>query len=578
MKIYPSFHTVRETDKVQPKDIPLSYISNDHVETEIVVAKEPIASNGNKVSSAMPYEPFDSADAYLFNEHGERMEVATMLQRVGDEYLFVPQNAIEFSPTRFSFSVLVKKDMTFLNNKEYNIKVACVDGESRLSERLISIFGDAPRRGLSPLNVSINNQDVSVESLFNSSFEENDMVFIESDDGVHYGDNKEMPINFDAILDDHTDIWLSVKSFGDMIENTEAEEFELGSASVYRDIIYKIPGYNKKFNMELMHDAFKDYRYINLFNGGCPILLLEKPKKGYVLVAEESFFKNVAQNVRLIYELLVGIFLISYYRSPEKNIWITDAAVDYIALKESRFGMNHEKVTLDEVLYNTDYDIGPEYALIEVWTSSPDVIFQGITKDGVILFTKTGMSPDPKKEEGYVSTYTTKQTVMHYRKQSINKVESDLVVNPFYTETGNYISIQPYRSTSLKIYSKEEQVLRVPEEHSEYVLSCKDSIFKLIPEKFYNPLTDGLKIATVRVIQNRVVKNYDMRILGGGLPEGEEPNFNLLDIGHIDGRPYRVGSAMIITLPKRLEPYKDIITKTVNRHVTSGDYPIILFE
>ena len=134
-----------------------------------------------------------------------------------------------------------------------------------------------------------------------------------------------------------------------------------------------------------------------------------------------------------------------------------------------------------------------------------------------------------------------------------------------------YTSITP-------IYSKEEQVLRVPEEHSEYVLSCKDSIFKLIPEKFYNPLTDGLKIATVRVIQNRVVKNYDMRILGGGLPEGEEPNFNLLDIGHIDGRPYRVGSAMIITLPKRLEPYKDIITKTVNRHVTSGDYPIILFE
>lgn len=579
MKIYPSFHNVRETDKVQPKDIPLSYISNDHIETEIVVAKEPIASQGNKTSSAMPYESFDSADAYLFDEHGERIHSATMMQRVGDEYLFVPQNAIEFSPTRFSFNVLVKKDMTFYNDKNYNIKVACVDGESVLSERLISIFGDAPRRGLSPLNVSINNQDVSIESLHNSSFEENDFVFIESNDGIHYGGSNEK-IEFDAILDSHTNIWLSVKEFGDMIEDTDKEEFELGSAYVYRDIVYKIPSYGKHFNMEITNEDFPDteYEYLNQFNGECPILLLEKQNKGYILVAHESFFKDVAQNVRLIYEILIGTFLNAYYRTPEKNIWITDSVVDYIALKESRFGMNHERVTLDEMLYNVDCDIGPEHMLLEVWTSSPEVIFQGITKDNVLLFAKVGLSRDPRKEEDFISVYTTKQTVMHYKKQSINKMETDLEVVPIYEETGNYISIQPYRSTSLKIFSKEEQLLRVPEEHLEYILCCKDSIFKLVPARFYNPLTDGLKMATVKVIQNRVVKNYDMRILGGGLPEDCEPNFNMLDIGHIEGRPYRIGSAMIITLPKRLEPYKELIEKTVQQHISSGDYPIILFE
>ncbi|MCY7866127.1 hypothetical protein P8918_13445 [Bacillus spizizenii] len=577
MKIYPSFHNVRETDKVKPKDIPLSYLSTDSVETEVVVAKEPAVSNGNKSSSAMPYEVFDSADTYLFNEHGERVDVATMMQRIGDDYCFVPQNATEFSPTRFSFSVLVKKDMTFLNNKNYNIKIGCVDSGMELSSKLISIFGDAPRRGLSPLNVSINNQDVSVESLINSSFEENDMVFIESDNGFCYGDS-EMEIDFDAILDSHTDIWLSVKSFGSMIEDTDASEFTLGSGTVYKNYQYKIPGYNKRFNMELENEAFKGYRFINLFDGECPILVLEKENKGYILVAEESFFKNVAENVKLIYEMIVGTFMTTYYRSPEKNIWITDTAVDHIALKESRYGLNHEKVTLDDVLYNTNYDIGNEYGLVEVWTSSQDVIFQGVGKDKSILFMKTGLSPDPKKTEGYVSTYTTKQTVMQYKKETINKVESDLIVTPIYQETGNYISVQPYRSTTLKIYSKEEQILRVPEEHNSYVLSCKDSIFKLIPENFYNPLTDGLKMATVKVIKNVVTKNYDVRILGGGLPEGEAPNFNLLDIGHIDGRPYRIGSTMVITLPKRLEPYKSIITEAVNRHSTSGDYPIILFE
>lgn len=577
MKIYPSFHNIRETDKVQPKDIPLSYISNDSVETEIVVSKEPIASQGNKSSSAMPYEIFDSADTYLFDESGNRVEVATMMQRLGDEYYFVPQNAIEFSPTRFSFSVLVKKDMTFLNDKEYNIKVGCVDGVSKLSERLISIFGDAPRRGLSPLNVSINNQDVSSYSLIDTSFAENDMVFIESDDGVHIGNTSDR-IDFDSILDSHTNIWLSVKDFGGMIEEAETDEFELGSATVYNETRYKIPGYNKRFNMDLTNSDFVDYRYIELFRGDCPILLLEKANKGYILVAHESLFADVPQNVRLIYELILGIFLSSYYRSPERNIWITDATVDYIALKESQYGLNHEKVTLDEMLYNTDYDMGKEYSLLEIWTSSNDVIFQGLTKEGVILFMKTGMSPDPKKEEDYISTYTTKQTVMLYKKQSVNKVETDLSVTPVFTETGYYISVQPYRSTSLKIYSKEEQILRVPEDHTAYTLVCKDSIFKLIPDGAHDPLVDGLKMATVRVIQNRVTKNYDMRVLGGGLPEDQDPNFNLLDIGHIDGRPYRIGSSMIITLPKRLEPYREIIEATVNRHVTSGDYPIILFE
>ncbi|PTY92870.1 hypothetical protein [Heyndrickxia sporothermodurans] len=577
MKIYPSFHNVRETDKVQPKDIPLSYISNDSVETEIVISKEPVASQGNKSSSAMPYEVFNSADTYLFNESGDRVEVATMMQRLGDEYYFVPQNAIEFSPTRFSFSVLVKKDMTFLNDKEYNIKVGCVDGVSKLSERLISIFGDAPRRGLSPLNVSINNQDVSSYSLIDTSFAENDMVFIESDDGVRIGNTSDR-IDFESILDSHTNIWLSVKDFGGMIEDAESDEFELGSATVYNDTRYKIPGYNKRFNMELTNSDFVDYRYIELFRGDCPILLLEKANKGYILVAHESLFTDVAQNVKLIYELILGVFLSAYYRSPERNIWITDASVDYIALKESQYGLNHEKVTLDEMLYNTDYDMGKEYGLLEIWTSSNDVIFQGLTKEGVILFMKTGMSPDPKKEEDYVSTYTTKQTVMLYKKQSVNKVETDLSVTPIFTETGHYISVQPYRSTSLKIYSKEEQILRVPEDHTAYTLICKDSIFKLIPDGAYDPLVDGLKMATVRVIQNRVTKNYDMRVLGGGLPEDQDPNFNLLDIGHIDGRPYRIGSSMIITLPKRLEPYREIIEATVSRHVTSGDYPIILFE
>ena len=46
----------------------------------------------------------------------------------------------------------------------------------------------------------------------------------------------------------------------------------------------------------------------------------------------------------------------------------------------------------------------------------------------------------------------------------------------------------------------------------------------------------------------------------------------------IDGSPYRKGNTLIITLPKYLEQYKDIIMDTVKQYCIAEDYPILLFE
>ncbi len=591
MRIYPSFHNVRETDRVQPKDLPLSYLSVDSEETEIKVVKDRKASGGNTSTPVMPYEVFDTADPYLFDENGYRVEVADLMQRDGDKYYFLPKNAVEFDPLRFSFNVLVKKEMKYENNKHYNLRVSCVDKDMKLAQKLIAIFGDASRRGLSPLNISVNNQDVSVESLINSSFADNDFVFIESDDGVHYFDSDE-PIDFESILNSHTNIWLSVKSFGDLIKDKADNQFTVRTPTIYSTKKYSITGYSKYFDFENTLDEFgnetvvvenpsfpkSQYTYINLFEDECGVMLLESKQKGFILIAEESFFENLSSNSKLVYEILMQVFLQSYYRTPEKNIWITDSAVDFIALQEIKHGLKHEKVRLDELLYNGHYDIGDQYKLIEVTTSNPNVMFQGIGSEQTLLFFKYNLPTDPKKEEDHISVYTTRQTVIQYKKQSINKVENELIVQPIYQDTGNFIVIKPYKSSMLRIHTDMEQVLRVPESHTSFTLSCRDNIFKLMPDNQYNPNTDGLKMANVKVIKNVVTKNYDMRILGGGLPEDYEPNFNLLDIGHIEGRPYRIGSTMIITLPKRLEQYKEIIENAIKRHATSGDYPIILFE
>ena len=75
-------------------------------------------------------------------------------------------------------------------------------------------------------------------------------------------------------------------------------------------------------------------------------------------------------------------------------------------------------------------------------------------------------------------------------------------------------------------------------------------------------------------------KDYltDMRIRGGGLPEDMPDNFNLLDIGHIYGRPYRKANTLVFTLPKKYEIYKDEILKAIDKYKVAEDYVAIFFE
>ena len=62
------------------------------------------------------------------------------------------------------------------------------------------------------------------------------------------------------------------------------------------------------------------------------------------------------------------------------------------------------------------------------------------------------------------------------------------------------------------------------------------------------------------------------------MPESEPDNYNLFDIGHINGRPYREAGTMIITLPKKYEQYKDIIESTINKWKVAENYAAIYYE
>lgn len=596
MKIYPSGHSVVETESIRPKDIPLSYLTPEEVAVDIEIAKEPAVSGKAVMQPVMPYEEFQNANPVLFDENGTRIESAQHIQRIGSRYYFIPKNAVEFNPATFSFDVTVKKNMPYRSDKHYNLRISCIDQDKWLSQKLISIFGDARRRGLSPNNVTVNNEDLSITSLANSSIAENDFVFIESKDGVHLFDTgEEIPV--DEILGSCTNIWLVVDEFGELLSEG-SNSFRFRDSVVYRTQDYVLEGYNKCFITEETvpsedeedgvgeevvlkeHPRYprSEFDYLRLFSDSVPALIMEKKKCGFVIVTEKSFFDHIVGHAKFVYELLMQIFLQSYYKTPKQTSWITDSPVDYTSFSGVKTKQNHETFHLAKLLENPHYDIGSDYILVDVQTDPADIVFKGVNENGSLFFQKTRPPHDPTKEDGHVSFLTSAKTVVLYKKNGINRIEDELSITPVINEAGYFIRIAPFRSTRLGLDIPNETVLKLENDTDRFVLCAKDNRFQLVKEDEYDSFYHGVKMAEAKVIKKVVSKNYDMRVLGGGLPEDWPDDYSLLDVGHINGRPYRLGGTLVITLPKRLEPHKDKIEEAVKQHMQSGDYPILLFE
>ena len=89
----------------------------------------------------------------------------------------------------------------------------------------------------------------------------------------------------------------------------------------------------------------------------------------------------------------------------------------------------------------------------------------------------------------------------------------------------------------------------------------------------------GIKLFTIKVSQTPDAINVtDMRQLGGGLVEDEPDNYNLMDIGHANGRPYRKAGTLVFTMPTKYKEYEDVILKAINKYISASDIPVILFE
>ena len=127
-----------------------------------------------------------------------------------------------------------------------------------------------------------------------------------------------------------------------------------------------------------------------------------------------------------------------------------------------------------------------------------------------------------------------------------------------------------------KILLKEKEIEQLKLNHE---LELKSKTLDFCYESEYQESEDKVYIAIVTIEEVKSDQYLtDMRLKGGGLPEDMPDNFNLLDIGHIYGRPYRQANTLAITLPKKYEPYKKEILDIVEKYKVAEDYTILFFE
>lgn len=577
MKIYPSLHSLQETDydKVNAADIPLACINIDNSDFEYYITKEKDFTD-NIENEISPYDEFDSNAVYLFDNDNQITNIELKNDKASGKYLYIPQSSKEFVPLSFSYQVLIKKAMSYASDKIYDLAIAG-SGSQTFLQGLMPLFGDAPIRGVCPANISVNGQDQQLSSIWKSSYKNQDFLFVETTDGINYTDNGSTgKLDVSSMLDKNTNVWLCVDTFDKTLLSKTVDTFNYKKNILYNDQSYQILKYNQYFNTTIENSNYpmSSYTYINLFDGDCPILLLESANNGFVVVAPKSFM--TVGNSKLIYEIMMQIVLNGYYKTEEQLTWITDAPVDYL-LNTQIFNRKHPNINLNDLLTNNRYDIGSAFKIIKVTTSNDGVILDQINYNNDMFFKKVDIQPDPVKEDGAISIYTTKHSVLIYNKVVIKRIETSIDVEIKINDNGHYIIIGPCKSSAHEINISESKTLQIANYNRAFYITF-NTAFMLVDYAQYDASIHGTKIAYIQPIHKIDAVKYDTRIEGGGLPEDKNDDYNLADISCRKGRPIRRGLSTVIRLPLKYKQYEERIRKEISRHAASGEFVAIIFE
>ena len=603
MKIYPNSSNIMVTNSVNVlTDIPLSYIDTAKLEYRLNTVVQSEYKNKIK-QEVLPYEKMNKNIICLFDKNGNKIdsvELTKHLKRENSDYVFLPYGSTAFAPKTFEYNVTAKKSITYNSKMQYNINVAA--NKESLANALMPIFGDAPTKCLAPSNILINNGAIGYGELITSNMKGKDILFVTSN-SISY-DDIEVPFKTKT----NVFKFISAVASEAVTEETFYDSTEVKLYSSNKEVEYSINNPNifdsASLKTKMYFNVPKDktnVKYYNLFNSNVtPILLEEHEGKGFVIYAIEEITHNISKYSKIMYEIIFYIYSKCYVKTEQYNEWIADKIPDCIVVNgkltkkekfisqlelHKMFGLNQYEVTPYEIEINKEL--------------YPFVKFTGLTNN-YLTFEKdiTGTNSkyqDPANTKNLISIFTARQNILYFD-NFLYKIDDSFEECLNIERVNNVIraTIKPFRHSSSGIYVTTLTTLDMPLNYKDaignviqinnidYYIVCKQnesaSYLEYVDSSKYKS-SDGLILATVQVrLDETKTLVYDMRQRGGGLPESEKDNYNCFDIGHIYGRPYRKGGSTIITLPKKLEPHKDMIMETVKQYCIAEEYPIIIFK
>lgn len=615
MKIFPSTHKIKSvTDSHVDLDlnIPLAYIELDYSKYKIDKVFEDIVNTEVK-NEVLVNQEFSSPDIKLFNKFGEAVNMDNLLTRIGSKYYYRPKDMIAFEPQKFNYSVTVKSNIQYKIANKYNLNIACIDDPDSLdlSKRIAIGFSNPSARSLVPPNITINNNRMDAYAFTDMSIDDCDILFIESPDGIHYDDSLN-PIKIDKqnFLNNNTTLWIA----SDFDSNYPYENSTTPNTYIINNSILKskasivsntyfVPN-ELKYNPNII--------YHNIFDGDkCPVLIVEHIGKGYEIISHTDILNNMEDNIDVIYEAIMYCHLNAYKKTAKLTQWIASDVPDYQAqsgrLVKKKYFMSDVDLydyfnlkSSEMTIYDIDITDGesstmPDNKTVDLYDHSNSINFIGMS-GGKLMFDKTdnirsSYSLEPEKPTGWVSLYDGNNII--YLRELHYVMETDLNDKVFTTIDNDNLKVKilAFKSTSLGINTQMPYDLIIPFiktevngieriREAEYVFYMNlDN--QVIGFDFIEDYTEdkGIALFNIRVYQTPDSINVtDMRQLGGGLKEDAPNNYNLMDIGHINGRPYRPTGTIVFTLPTKYEKHKDLIQNAINKYIGASEVPVIFFE
>lgn len=615
MKIFPSTHNIKsiiDSHVDLDLNIPLAYIELDYTKYDIQKKMEDIISKEIK-EEVLLNQKFDNANIKLFNKFNEAVNMDNLLTRVGDSYYYRPKDIITFKPQYFNYNATIKRKLEYKISNTYNINIACIDDPDSLdlSQRIASGFSNPSSREITPPNISINKNRIDAQAFSDMSGEDCDVVIIESPDGKYYDDSLDpILIDKEEFLNKNMTIWLA-SDFN--LEYPHENEFGGMDFQISNPILNNKAKINSETYFSYSALPYNpNVIYHNIFIGDkMPVVIIEHIGRGYEIISSSDIIKDIPKNITLMYECILYCYLNSYKKTEDLSQWICSSVPDYQVesgklVKKQYFVsdidlykyFNLKSTEMDLYAVNiTDSEMNSilESKIEDLYEPTSTVHFIGMS-GGRLMFNQnitkdSAYNLEPEKPIGWVSLYDGDNIV--YMKEIHYTIETNLD-NKIYTIVNDYdlaVKILAFKSSSLGIDTQIPIDLTIPfiktevngierireAQYAFYINLDSHEVNFVFDEDYEDTL--GIKLFTIKVSQTPDAINItDMRQLGGGLVEDEPDNYNLMDIGHVNGRPYRKAGTLVFTMPTKYKEYEDIILKAINKYISASDIPVILFE